>query len=203
MQMYRNLFKSVIDFYLAIILFIFFSPLILCVYLILYGLIGSPIYFQKRPGYMNKSFKIFKFKTLIDKKCKNYKSKKKTFKFGTFLRKTGFDEIPQLINILRGEMSFIGPRPLLMQYLKLKQFNNHPRSMCVPGITGLAQIQRSKEDNKGKWKSQLDLDKYYYENLSLILDIKIFLITFVKVLLMNRKQDYLIEKPLSKKSIKV
>ena len=77
MQMYRNLFKSVIDFYLAIILFIFFSPLILCVYLILYGLIGSPIYFQKRPGYMNKSFKIFKFKTLIDKKCKNYKSKKK------------------------------------------------------------------------------------------------------------------------------
>lgn len=200
--MYRNLFKSVIDFYLAIILFVFFSPLILCLYLILYGLIGSPIYFQKRPGYMNKSFKIFKFKTLIDKKCKNYKSKKKIFKFGKFLRKTGLDEIPQLINILRGEMSFIGPRPLLIQYLKLKKFNNHPRSMCVPGITGLAQIQGSTKNNKGKWKSHLDLDKYYSENLSLILDIKIFLITIVKILLMNRKQDYLIEKPLSKKVFK-
>ena len=97
-------------------------------------------------------------------------------------------------------MSFIGPRPLLMKYLKLKKFAKHPRSKCIPGISGLAQIQSNKNVNKGKWKSQLDLDKYYNKNLSLILDIKIFLITILKILLITRKQDYLIEKPLSKKS---
>ena len=196
--MYRNTLKNILDFYLSIILFLLFLPLMLIVYLILYLIIGSPIYTQKRPGYLNKPFVIFKFKTLIDKKCKNYKNNQKTFKFGTFLRKTGIDEIPKLLNILRGEMSFVGPRPLLMQYLKLKQFINHPRSKCIPGITGLAQIQRNKKDNKGKWKSQLDFDKYYYDNLSLFLDIKIFILTFVKIFLMNKKQDYLIEKPLSK-----
>ncbi len=199
--MYRNFLKDCLDFYFAIILFLLFLPLMILIYLILYVLTGSPIYSQKRPGYLNKPFLIFKFKTLIDKDCKNFKKNKKIFKFGTFLRKTGMDEIPQLVNILKGEMSFIGPRPLLMQYLKLKQFIYHPRSKCLPGITGLAQIQRNKNEDKGKWKTQLDFDKYYYENLSLFLDIKIFFITFIKVFLMNRKQDYLIEKPLSKKNI--
>lgn len=197
--MYKFFFKDVIDFYLAIILFIFFSPLMLLIYVILHLLIGSPIYFQKRPGYMNKPFTIYKFKTLIDKKCKIRKPYKKSFKFGSLLRKTGIDEIPQLLNILKGEMSFIGPRPLLIQYLKHREFINHPRSKCVPGITGLAQVQKSNRSIKNKWKSQLDRDKYYYENLSIFLDIKIFLITFVKIFLMNKKQDYLIEEPLNKK----
>ncbi len=199
--MYRKFFKDLIDFYLAILLFLLLFPLIIIIYLILYILIGSPIYFQKRPGYLNKPFTIYKFKTLIDKKCRVQKSKKKNFKFGNFLRKTGLDEIPQLINILRGEMSFIGPRPLLMRYLKLRPFINHSRSKCLPGISGLAQIQRNKKDNKGKWKSQLDFDKYYFENLSLFLDLKIFLLTLIKIFLLNRKQDYLVEKPLTKKSI--
>ena len=199
--MYKSFFKYVFDFYLAVILFIFFFPVMLTVYLILLILIGSPIYSQKRPGYKNQSFIIYKFKTLIDKKCRSYSSRKQTFKFGTVLRKTGIDEMPQLLNILKGEMSFIGPRPLLMQYLKLKQFINHPRSKCIPGITGLAQIQRNKKNNKGKWKSHLDLDKYYYENLSLILDIKILLVTSIKIFLLNKKEDYLIEKPLTKKNI--
>ena len=199
--MYRTFFKDLIDFYLAIFLFLLLFPLIIIIYLILYILIGSPIYFQKRPGYMNKPFIIYKFKTLIDKKCRARKSKKKNFKFGNFLRKTGLDEIPQLINVLRGEMSFIGPRPLLMRYLKLKPFINHSRSKCIPGISGLAQIQRNKKDNKGKWKSQLDFDKYYFENLSLFLDLKIFLLTLIKIFLLNRKEDYLVENPLTKKSI--
>ena len=97
---------------------------------------------------MNKPFLIYKFKTLIDKDCRDKTKNKKTFRFGTFLRKTGIDEIPQLLNILRGEMSFIGPRPLLMKYLKLRQFANHPRSKCYPGISGLAQIQRNKKKVK-------------------------------------------------------
>jgi lipopolysaccharide/colanic/teichoic acid biosynthesis glycosyltransferase len=197
--MYKYFFKDIFDFYLAVILFIFFLPLMLLVYVVLYSLIGSPIYVQKRPGYMNKPFTIYKFKTLIDQKCKVKISSKKVFKFGTFLRKTGIDEIPQLLNILRGEMSFIGPRPLLMQYLKHKEFINHPRSKCAPGITGLAQIQKIKRNSRNKWKSQLDRDRYYYNNLSIFLDIKIFFITFIKIFLMNRKEDYLIEEPFNKK----
>lgn len=196
--MYRNFFKDVFDFYLAIILLFILFPVMLSVYFVLYLLIGSPIYIQTRPGYMNKRFLIYKFKTLIDSKCKVYKSHNKTFKFGTFLRKTGIDEMPQLFNILKGEMSFIGPRPLLVQYLKLKQFTNHPRSKCIPGITGLAQINNKKKRTKHKWKQQLDADKYYYKNLSLVLDIKILIGTIFKLLLQNKKEDYLIERPLSK-----
>ena len=196
--MYRNFYKDVFDFYLAIILLFILFPVMLSVYFVLYLLIGSPIYIQTRPGYMNKPFFIYKFKTLIDSKCKFYKSHNKTFKFGTFLRKTGIDEMPQLFNILKGEMSFIGPRPLLVQYLKLKQFTNHPRSKCIPGITGLAQINNKKKRTKHKWKQQLDADKYYYKNLSLVLDIKILIGTIFKLLLQNKKEDYLIERPLSK-----
>lgn len=199
--MYKDFFKDLLDFYFALILLIVFSPLMIIVYLILYLSIGSPMYYQKRPGYLNKPFLIYKFKTLIDKNCKNYHPKKKIFKFGSFLRKTGIDEMPQLLNIIRGEMSFIGPRPLLMKYLKLNEFAKHPRCKCNPGITGLAQIQRNKDNKKGKWKVQLNFDKYYSKNLSIFLDTKIFLLTFVKIFLLNSKQDYLIEKPLTKKNI--
>ena len=100
--MYKFFFKDIFDFYLAIILFLFFFPLMALIYLTLFALIGSPIFTQKRPGYLNKPFTIFKFKTLLDKDCKNFKKNKKMFKFGIFLRKTGIDEIPQLLNILKG-----------------------------------------------------------------------------------------------------
>ena len=177
--MYKYFFKDLIDFYCAIILLIFFIPLILIVYLMLYVLIGSPIYKQKRPGYLNKPFIIFKFKTLIDKDCRSYNPHKKTFKFGTFLRKTGIDEIPQLLNILKGEMSFIGPRPLLMQYLKLKQFINHPRSKCIPGITGLAQVQGRLDLSL---QERLYWDLEYIENKTLTKDLEIIFKTISSVL---------------------
>lgn len=199
--MYRNFLKEVFDFYAAIILFILFLPIIIITYLTLFVLIGSPIYVQKRPGYKNKPFMIYKFKTLIDNKCRNIEQKKKDFKFGNFLRKSGIDEIPQLINILRGEMSLVGPRPLLMQYLSLKKFINHPRSKCIPGITGLAQIQKSTKKSKDKWKTHLDSDVFYFKNLSFFLDIKIMIMTFFKIILINEKKDYLIENPLNKKNI--
>lgn len=199
--MYRYFFKDVFDFYLAITLILLLLPLIILVYLILLILIGSPIFIQKRPGYMNKPFLIYKFKTLIDKDCKNKQRKIKTFKFGTFLRKTGIDEIPQLLNIIRGEMSFIGPRPLLVKYLKLRQFSNHPRSKCIPGISGLAQIQKNTKNQKGKWKAHLELDKFYYENLSVFLDLKILFLTIIKIVFLFKKEDYLSEKPLTKKNL--
>ena len=89
-----------------------------------------------------------------------------------------------------------------MKYLKLRQFSNHPRSKCIPGISGLAQIQRNKKNQKGKWKIHLDLDKSYYENMSVFLDLKILFMTIVKIFLLYKKEDYLSEKPLTKKIYK-
>ncbi len=184
--MYRNFLKDIFDFYLAIILFLFFFPLMIFIFLILYILIGSPIYTQKRPGYLNESFIIFKFKTLIDKDCKNFKKNKNTFKFGTFLRKTGIDEIPQLLNILKGEMSFIGPRPLLFEYLKKYSNKEKKRHLVKPGITGLAQVNPDPSGNK-IWKKSIKLDLYYVKEVSFILDMKIVLKT-IGIILLKKKQ---------------
>ena len=180
--MYRNLFKDIFDFYLAIILFIFFFPLMAFIYVILNILIGSPIYTQKRPGFLNKPFIIFKFKTLIDRDCKNFKKDKNTFKFGTFLRKTGIDELPQLLNILKGEMSFIGPRPLLFEYLKKYSKKEKKRHLVKPGITGLAQVNPDPSGNK-IWKKSIKLDLYYVKEVSFALDIEIVLKTIGIILL--------------------
>ena len=184
--MYKNFFKDIFDFYLAIIFFLFFLPLMVFVYLILYFLIGSPIFTQKRPGYLNEAFTIFKFKTLIDKNCKNYKKNKKMFRFGNFLRKSGIDEIPQLLNILKGEMSFIGPRPLLYEYLK--KYSNHEkkRHLVKPGITGLAQVNPEPSGNK-IWRKSIKLDLIYVKDVNFILDLKIFLKT-IRVILSKKKQ---------------
>ena len=184
--MYKSIFKDIFDFYLAIILFLFFFPLMAFVYLILYLLIGSPIFTQKRPGYLNKPFTIFKFKTLLDKDCKNFNKKRKMFKFGAFLRKSGIDEIPQLLNILKGEMSFIGPRPLLYEYLK--KYSNHEkkRHLVKPGITGLAQVNPEPSGNK-IWKKSIKLDLYYIKEVNFILDLQIFLKT-IGIILLKKKQ---------------
>ena len=184
--MYRNLFKDIFDFYLAIILFIFFFPLMVFIYVILNLLIGSPIYTQKRPGFLNKPFIIFKFKTLIDRDCKNFKKDKNTFKFGTFLRKTGIDELPQLLNILKGEMSFIGPRPLLFEYLKKYSKKEKKRHLVKPGITGLAQVNPDPSGNK-IWKKSIKLDLYYVKEVSFALDIEIVLKT-IGIILLKKKQ---------------
>lgn len=184
--MYRSIFKDIFDFYLAIILFLVFFPLMLLVYLILYILTGSPIFTQKRPGYLNKPFTIFKFKTLIDKDCKNFKKHSNTFKFGTFLRKTGIDEMPQLLNILKGEMSFIGPRPLLFEYLKKYTKQEKKRHLVKPGITGLAQVN-PESSGKKIWKKSIKLDLYYVKEVNFVLDLQIFLKT-IEIILLKKKQ---------------
>jgi len=189
--MYKFFFKQVFDYLLSLLLIVILSPLMLSIYVFLLLKIGSPLFRQQRPGLNNKIFTIYKFKTILDKNCVPASRKKKVFSFGSFLRKTGMDELPQLINILKGECSFVGPRPLLKRYLKINKFKNHVRAKCKPGITGLAQIEINtyKKKNYSKWSQQFLLDEYYCKNISLLLDLKITLKTIVKIIKLS-KNDY-------------
>ena len=205
--MYKKYIKSILDFILAFFLLLFLLPLMALIYLLLFLQIGSPIFIQKRPGFKNKTIVIYKFKTIIDSKCKFYKKKNinKNFEFGLFLRNSGLDELPQLINILKGDISLVGPRPLRIKYLKIKAFKNHVRNKCKPGITGLAQlesfnIKNSKEDSR--WKKNFKLDEYYFFNLSFLLDLKILFLTFFKFIKFSKKIDFIRETKLLKKHIK-
>ena len=190
--MYRNFLKGIFDLILCLILLPLFLPIMLIIYFILLIQIGSPIFVQKRPGLHNKLFNLYKFKTIIDKNCKGYKSKKKVFRFGIFLRSTGLDELPQLINVLKGEISLVGPRPLRIKYLKIPAFRKHVRNKCKPGITGLAQIEVfkiKKSQINQKWKKNFKLDEYYFYNLSFLLDMKVIFLTFLKFLTLSKKID--------------
>jgi lipopolysaccharide/colanic/teichoic acid biosynthesis glycosyltransferase len=167
-------------------------------------MIGFPIFIQKRPGLNNKIFTLYKFKTLYDA-SKNIHEKKRQNSFGNFLRKTGLDELPQLFNILENNMSLVGPRPLLIKYLKFKNFQKHERSKCKPGITGLAQIQSFINSNskrrKSKWQIQFTLDREYSHNISFNLDIIILYKTVLKFFKFN-KVDYFSETRLFNQHIK-
>ena len=202
--MYKKYIKSILDFILASFLFLFFLPLMMLIYILLFFQIRSPIFIQKRPGFKNKTIVIYKFKTIIDSKCKFHKKKNinKNFKFGLFLRNSGLDELPQLINILKGEISLVGPRPLRIKYLKISEFKNHVRSKCKPGITGLAQLESYNNvgnSTKSRWKKNFILDEFYYYNLSLSLDLKILYKTFIKFIKFSKKIDFIKEtKPLKK-----
>ena len=203
--MYRNFIKVIIDYFLATLLLILLSPLMFFIYLILFFKIGTPFFFQKRPGLNNKSFVLYKFKTILDKKCIFYNKKNKYFKLGLFLRNTGLDELPQLINILKGDISLVGPRPLRINYLKIKAFKNHVRNKCKPGITGLAQLEsyNIKNDKKNsRWEKNFKLDEYYFFNLSFLLDSKILFLTFFKFIKFSKKNDFIKETKLLKKHIK-
>jgi lipopolysaccharide/colanic/teichoic acid biosynthesis glycosyltransferase len=136
---------------------------------------------------------------------KVFLKKKRKNKLGDFFRKTGLDELPQLFNVLANKMSLVGPRPLIINYLKFKNFQKHERSKCKPGITGLAQIQSFINSNskrrKSKWQIQFTLDREYFHNMSLNLDIIILYKTVLKFFKLN-KLDYLNETKLLSKQIK-
>lgn len=180
--MYSFFLKRVIDIIVSIFGLILLSPIFLTVtiLLLIYNN-GKPFFFQRRPGKDEKIFKVIKFKTMNDKKDNKSNllpdSERLTL-VGNFVRKTSLDEIPQLINVLKGDMSLIGPRPLLVEYLPLYNMEQKRRHNVKPGITGLAQINGR---NAISWEKKFDYDVEYVDNLSLFLDIKIFFKTFKKV----------------------
>lgn len=180
--MYRFFIKRLIDFLVAATGLILFSPIFLIVMISLYFTNqGKPFFFQARPGIKGKIFMIIKFRTMNDKKDKNgdlLSDAERLTPIGAFVRKTSLDEIPQLINVLKGNMALIGPRPLLPQYLPLYSEEQKRRHDVRPGITGWAQINGR---NAISWKRKFELDVWYVNNISFLLDVKIFFLTIKKV----------------------
>ena len=181
--MYKNYLKRLIDFIAALIGFIVLSPVFLLVTVFLYfANQGKPFFFQLRPGKNGEIFKIIKFKTMNDKtdlQGNLLPNVQRLTKIGRFVRKTSLDEIPQLLNVLKGDMSLVGPRPLLPEYLPMYNQLQTRRHEVRPGITGWAQVNGR---NTISWTQKFEFDVYYVENLSLILDIKILFKTVVKTI---------------------
>ena len=176
------LIKRVFDILASMILLFFLWPLMLIIYLLVKISLGSPAFFlQERVGKDNKVFKIIKFRTMKDAKDKygnDLPDFERATRLGIFLRATSLDELPELINVIKGEMSLVGPRPLLTQYLGVYNEEQIRRHEVLPGVTGWAQINGR---NSLTWNEKFELDVWYVENWSLWLDIKIFFMTFYKV----------------------
>ena len=176
------MFKSIFDKTLALFLIILFSPIYIVVSLLIFFKMGSPILFrQKRPGYKEKIFGIYKFRTMTNEKDEFgnlLPDDKRLVGIGKFIRSTSLDELPQLFNVLKGDMSFVGPRPLLEEYLLLYNEKQKRRHDVKPGITGWAQVNGR---NAISWEQKFDYDVWYVDNQSFWLDIKILWLTFLKV----------------------
>jgi undecaprenyl phosphate N,N'-diacetylbacillosamine 1-phosphate transferase len=180
--MYKFFFKRLIDFILSLIGFVVLLPifLLLTILLIIENK-GTPFFFQKRPGKNEKIFSVIKFKTMNDKKDKTGKllpDADRITLVGKFIRSSSLDEIPQLLNVIKGDMSLIGPRPLLVSYLEVYNDKHKKRHDIRPGITGWAQVNGR---NAIEWQQKFDLDIYYLENMNFLLDLKIILITLKRV----------------------
>lgn len=175
--------KRLLDITISLIALIFLLPLMSLIYLSVRINLGSPAFFlQERVGKDNKIFKIIKFRTMKNSTDKNgnlLSDNERVTKFGSFLRSFSLDELPELINILKGDMSLVGPRALLVQYLGLYNDEQIRRHEVLPGLTGWAQINGR---NSITWSEKFKLDVWYVDNWSLWLDIKIFFLTFWKVL---------------------
>jgi lipopolysaccharide/colanic/teichoic acid biosynthesis glycosyltransferase len=181
--MYKKYYKRVIDFIISLILIILLSPLLILAIIVLsISNQGKPFFFQQRPGKNCKIFTIIKLKTMNEKKDDKgnlLTDERRLTKVGVFIRKTSLDEIPQLINVLKGDMSLIGPRPLLVSYLPFYKEEERLRHSVRPGITGLAQVNGR---NTVSWDKRLALDVDYVENLSFKQDVKILCSTVLKVI---------------------
>lgn len=182
--MYAKFFKRFLDVLISLILIIFLFPLVIIISILIWYKIGFPIFIQKRPGLNNEIFELYKFKTLLDNSEFEYDIKRHN-PLGNFLRKTGLDEIPQLINVLQNKMSLIGPRPLLEEYLDKYSNYEKKRHLVKPGITGLAQVSVS-ESGKKSWNKSIKLDVFYVYNVSFLLDVKIIWRT-IKIIIFKKK----------------
>lgn len=182
--MYKNVFKRVIDFSVSFIALLLGSPLLLIVFFILrFQNKGNAFFFQERPGQFKKPFYIIKFKTMTDEKDAEgnlLPDNLRITKFGGWVRKLSIDELPQLINVLKGEMSLVGPRPLLFKYMPLYTAEQLRRHEVRPGITGWAQVNGR---NSISWTQKFALDVEYVDKVSFLMDCKILLLTVKKVLI--------------------
>lgn len=181
-NIYRRFLKRPMDIFLSLVAIILLSPVLLIISLLVKTKLGSPILFkQKRPGLNGKTFLMYKFRTMTDERdIKGHllPDDVRLTKFGRMLRSTSLDELPELLNILKGDMSIIGPRPLLVQYLPLYNNEQKRRHEVRPGLSGLAQVNGR---NEISWGDKFKLDVEYVENISFIMDWKIIFLTLKKV----------------------
>lgn len=181
-MIYKNYIKPTIDFTVALVVFLLLSPIFVIVMVgLFFSNQGKPFFFQLRPGKDERIFKIVKFKTMNDKKDENGEllpDSERMTPIGSFIRKTSLDEIPQLLNVIKGDMSLVGPRPLLPKYLPLYNEEQRRRHEVKPGITGWAQVNGR---NAISWTKKFEFDTWYVDNVSFFLDLKIVLLTVKKV----------------------
>ena len=187
--MYKTFGKRLFDIVVAGGALIVLSPLLLILFVLARWKLGSPVMFrQERPGLNNKSFVLIKFRSMTDARDATgelLSDGERLTSFGRFIRVTSMDELPELWNVLKGEMSLVGPRPLLIRYLPYYTERENLRASILPGITGWAQINGRNEIG---WDKRLELDVWYVENLSFWLDLKILCLTVVKVLRKEKVQ---------------
>lgn len=182
-SLYKKYFKKMLDFLLSLLAIIVLSPVLIIIAILVKINLGSPIIFkQQRPGLNEEIFTLYKFRTMTDEKDEDgnlLPDSQRVTKLGEFLRSSSLDELPELFNILKGDMSFIGPRPLLIKYLPYYSQKERLRHSVRPGLSGLAQINGR---NNLDWDSRLALDIEYVKNISITLDMKIFLMTILKAI---------------------
>lgn len=182
--MYKHFFKRVIDFTIALVALLVIWPILLIIYiwLTIANKGAGALFYQERPGKDEKIFRVMKFKSMTDERDADgnlLPNEKRITSVGRFIRKTSLDELPQLINVLKGDMALIGPRPLLPEYLPYYTERERLRHTVRPGISGWAQVNGR---NAVKWDDRLEMDAYYVEHLGLMMDVKVILKTIKNVL---------------------
>lgn len=181
--MYQFFFKPVFDFMISLVILLVLFPIMMTLWLLVYLNFGKPVLFtQLRPGKDEKVFRLYKFRTMTEHRDIDgelLEDINRITRFGKFLRKTSLDELPQLFNVIKGDLSLVGPRPLLVEYLPLYNETQRKRHLVKPGITGMAQVNGR---NAITWEDKFVLDVFYVENLSFFLDLKILFSTLITVI---------------------